>query len=213
MMATAGDVITMAKSMNAMDNEEVGSTDAAQTANYVIFINRALKELVHLAYRTRISDTLNITTDGDQTFKKDSANITDLYSPLRIILDSTGRPVNKRTAYDAPAGWWRESDNQSINTKSMTGNHKLHYVGYPLPVTDSNSTLDFPDAGLMALTFWVIGIAKESRNAYEESRAMYKRANERLKILVLANEAARGYSSSGYVPAVNDVDRIFNLGG
>ena len=212
-MSTAGDVITMVKIMNAMDGEEVGSTDAAQTSSYIIFINRALKELAHLAYRTRISDTLNIITYGDQTFKKNSTDIDDLYSPLRIISDTTNKPILKRTAFDAPLGWWRESDAQSINTKGMTGNHKLHYVGYPTAVVDSNSVLDFPEAGVMGLIFWVIGIAKEARNAFADSNAMYQRAQERLKILTLSNEAARGYSTSGYVPAVDDVNRVFNLGG
>lgn len=212
-MSTAGDVITLAKIMNAMDNEEIGTSSAAQDAAYIIFLNRALKELAHLAYRSRVSDSLNLTTDGYKTFQKDSADITDLYSPLRIMNDTTNKPISKRTAWDAPTGWWRESDSQSIHTKSMTGLHTLHYIGYPTAVVNNDSPLDFPDAGMMGLAFWVIGIAKESRNAFADSNAMYKRAQERLKILALANEAARGYSTNGYVPAVDDVGRVFNLGG
>lgn len=208
-MATAGDVITLAKTMNAMDNEELG-TDSQQTDKYIIFLNRALKELAHIAYRTRQSDVLNITSDGYKTFQKDSTDINDLYAPLRI-LDPTGKDTVKRTSYAAPTGWWRESDGQQIHVKSMSGNHTLIYVGYPLTVTDSNSPLDFPEAGVMGLTFWVIGIAKESRNAFEESSAMYARARERLKITVLANEAARGVSSGGFVPSINDVDRAFKF--
>lgn len=208
-MATAGDIITLVKTMNAMDNEELG-TDSQQTDKYLIFLNRALKELAHLAYRTRESDVLNITTNGYQTFYKDSVEITDMYAPLRI-LGPNGSDVVKRTSYAAPTGWYRESDGQQIHTKQMTGNHTLIYIGYPLPVTDTNSPLDFPDAGVMALAFWVIGIAKESRNAFDESNAMYQRARERLKITVLANEAARGVSSGGFVPSINDVDRAFKF--
>jgi hypothetical protein len=208
-MATAGDVITLVKTMNAMDMEELG-TDAQQTDKLIIFLNRALKELAHLAYRTKVSDVLNIETDGYKTFQRGSVDITDLYAPLRI-LDPTGRDTNKRTSYAAPTGWWRESDAQQIHCKGMSGNHTLVYVAYPTAVTTTSSPLDFPEAGMMALAFWVIGIAKESRNAYEESNAMYARARERLKVLVLANEAARGVSSGGYVPSINDVDRAFKF--
>lgn len=208
-MASAGDVITLVKSMNAMDGEELG-TDSQQTDKYIIFLNRALKELAHLAYRTRQSDVLNITSDGYKTFQKDSADIADMYAPLRI-LGPSGSDTAKRTSYAAPIGWWRESDGQQIHVKQMSGNHTLIYIGYPLAVTDANSPLDFPEAGVMALAFWVIGIAKEARNAFEESNAMYQRARERLKIVVIANEAARGTSSGGFVPSIADVDRAFKL--
>jgi len=208
-MATAGDVITLAKTMNAMDNEELGN-DTQQTQSYLLFINRALKELAHLAYRTRVSDPLTITEDGFQTFKRNNTDITDMYSPLRI-LDSNGRLVNKRSSFDIGTGWWRESDAQAIHTKGLSGDYTLHYVGYPAAVTETNSVLDFPEAGIMGLTFWVIGIAKESRNAFDESEAMYARARERFKVLVLANQAARGVTPSGYVPSIEDVDRGFKF--
>lgn len=209
-MATAGDVITLVKNMNAMDNEELG-TDSQQTSKYIIFINRALKELAHLAYRTRQSGALNITGDGFQTFKTESGvDITDMYAPLRILSPS-GMDTVRRTSFAAPTGWWRESDGQPIHTKQLTGNHTLIYVGYPLSVTDTNSPLDFPEAGVMGLAFWVIGIAKEARNAFEESAAMYQRARDRFKIIVQANIAARGTSSGGFVPSINDVDTAFKF--
>lgn len=207
-MSTAGDVVTLIRTMGAMELEELGTTTETQNNALIVFINAALKELVHLAYRARVSDVLNITADGYQTFKRNSTDIADLYSPLRI-LDSTGRPILKRTAFDAPTGWWREADSQPLHTKNVTGNHTLHYIAYPTPCTDTNSTLDFPDAGLMGLAFWVCGLVKESRDAYEESQAMYNKANNRLKVLALANEAGRGTSSSGYVPSLNDIDRAF----
>lgn len=209
-MAVAGDVITLAKTMNAMDGEELG-TDSQQTDKYLIFLNRALKELAHLAYRTTQSGVLNITSDGFQTFKTEGgSDITDMYAPLRI-LSPTGQDTVKRTSYAAPQGWWRESDGQPIHTKSMTGNHTLIYVRYPNAVTDTNSPVDFPEAGIMSLVFWIIGIAKESRNAFDESQVMYQRARERLKITVLANTAGRGTSSGGFVPSVADVDAHFKV--
>lgn len=208
-MSTAGDVITLVQQMCANDIQEIGEGTAQQT--YLItVINRATKELAHLAYRTKISDVLNITTDGYQSFLTGAVAITDLYSPLRI-LDPNGTETVKRTSYSAPKGWWRESDAAQIHTKSMTGNHTLHYVSYPKAAADTNSALDFPEAGFMGLAFWCCGIVKESRNAYDESNAMYSRAKERLKVLVLANIAARGTSSGGYVPSTNDVDSSFKF--
>lgn len=207
-MATAGDIMTLVQQMRANDIQEIGTDSTAQQAYLVTVINAALKELVHIAYRTRVSDALAISSDGYKTFQYSSADITDLYSPLRI-LDSNNRAVAKRTSWEAPTGWWRESDGQQIHMKGLTaGNYTLHYVRYPTPVVNSGTTLDFPDAGIMALTFWCSGIVLESRNAYDEAQAMYNRAKERFGIPVLASEAARGYSSGGYVPSFDFVKKI-----
>lgn len=209
-MATAGDVMTMVQQMCAMDIAEIGNDAAGQQAFLVTVINRATKELAHLAYRTKVSDPLNIVADGYQTFQVNGAPITDLYGPLRI-LNPSGTETVKRSSYSGPQGWWRESDAAQIHTKGLSGNHTLHYVAYPANVSNSVSALDFPEAGLMGLVFWCSGIVKESRNAYDEAAAMYSKGKERLKILVLSNIAARGTSSGGYVPSTNDVDTSFKM--
>jgi hypothetical protein len=207
-MATAGDVMTLVQQMRANDIAEIGDDSTAQQAYLVTVINAALKELAHIAYRTRISDALAISADGDVTFKYSSSAITDLYSPLRI-LDGNSKALAKRTSYEAPTGWWRESDSTAFNIKGVTsGSYRLHYVRYPSPVTGSGSTLDFPEAGIMTLAFWCSGIVLESRNAYDEANAMYARAEKRFGIPVLANEAARGYSSGGYVPSYDFAKKI-----
>jgi hypothetical protein len=207
MPATAGDVMTLVQQMRANDIADIGDDSIAQQNYLVTVINRALKELAHIAYRTKVSDSLDITVDGYQTFMASSSPITDLYSPLRI-LDASGNEVNRRSSFSATKGWWRESDAAQIHTKGISGVHTLHYVAYPASVSGTGSTLDFPESGLMALAFWVCGIVLESRNAWEEANAMYARAQQRFSIPVLANEAARGYSSGGYVPSFDHAKRL-----
>lgn len=209
-MSTAGDVMTLVQQICAMDIAEIGNDSAGQQAFLVTVINRATKELAHLAYRTKVSDALNITLDGYQTFLASATAITDMYSPMRI-LDPSGNETVRRTSYSAPKGWWKESDAAQIHTKGLIGSHTLHYVAYPAAVSSSTSPLDFPEAGVMGLVFWCSGIVKESRNAYDEAGSMYLKGKERLKVLVLANVAARGYSSGGYVPSVNEVDTSFKF--
>lgn len=194
--------------MAASDVKQLGTADAAQNTYLFKYASRALKELAHISYQTRITQALNIVADGDQAFQYNNVAITDLYSPLRI-LNASGNEVQKRTAYAAPTGWWKESAGNTINTKSMTGNHTLHYIRYPSDVTATADPVEFPDSGMMGLAFWVCGIIKESANGYEESNVMYQRARDRLKIAVQANIDGRGVSTGGWVPSLNTIETVF----
>lgn len=208
MSFTADDLFFLVKKMAASDIKELGSTDALQNTYLFKYATRALKELAHVAYRTRISDALNIASDGDQTFLQGTQPITNLYAPLRI-LNASGTSVQKRTAYEAPQGWWKESSGNTVNTKGMMGSHTLHYVYYPADVTATADVVDFPDAGMMGLAFWVCGIIKESANGYEEADIMYKRGRDRLKVAVQSNIDGRGVSSGGWVPSIATIDTVF----
>lgn len=205
---TADDLFFIVKKMAASDVKQLGTTDAAQNTYLFKYASRALKELAHVAYRTKISDALNIVADGNQTFLYNAIAIADLYAPLRI-LNSTGSPIAKRTSYNLGPGWWKESSGNTVNTMGMTGNHTLHYVYYPADVTATGDTVDFPDSGMMGLAFWVCGIIKESANGYEESNVMYQRARDRLKIAVQANIDGRGVSTGGWVPSLNTIETVF----
>jgi hypothetical protein len=206
-MTTADDVIFMVKKMAASDIRELGNSDSQQNTYLLAYITRALKELAHIAYISKESDVLNITQDGYQTFLQDG-NPVDMYAPLRI-LDQNGRPVEKRTAFDGPKGWWRESASTKIHTKGMNGNYTLHYIAYPKSVQSTTDMVEFPDAGIMGLVFWTCGIIKESANGYQEAQVMYDRAKERLKVAIAANDYGRGKSTGGWVPSLNDVGMIY----
>lgn len=208
MAVTASDVINLVKTMGVMDIEEIGSSTAVQDANLITYLNIALKELAHIAYVVRVSDALTIIADGYQTFLRSTAAITDMYSPLRI-LSSTGTETDKRTAYSAPVGWWRESANTAIHTKGLTGANTLQYVAYPATVVSTSSPVEFPDVGIVGLAYWMLAAIKESRNAMEESQDLQAKARARFKRIVLANQAARGFTSVGYVPNTEDIDNNF----
>lgn len=207
----ASELATIIKKIAVSDVAELGNSDSAQNTYIYDYLSRALRELAAIAFVTRVSDALNITADGYQTFLRSSVAIDDLYEPLRI-LNSSGTETARRVSYSAPTGWFRESHNSSIHTKNMTGNHTLHYKAYPAKVTADGSTVEFPDSGFMGLCFWTAAMIKESRpGAMDESKALYDRARERLKIVVLANEDARGRSSGGAVPSPNIVDTYFRV--
>lgn len=207
-MATkAKDLIFIIKRMGIMDIRELGNSDQQQDTYLLEYLNRALKELAHIAYVAKETDVLDIIADGYQTFTLNGQPI-DMYAPLRL-LNANGSPVQKRTAFEAPVGWWRESSQNQIHTRGITGNHVLHYIAYPKTLTNVNDDVEFPDAGMMGLVFWTLGIIKESTNAYDESRAMYDRAKERLRVAIAANDFGRGKSTGGWVPSLNDVGLIY----
>lgn len=206
-MTTAGDVIFLVKKMAVSDIRELGLSESQQNTYLLAYITRALKELAHVAYITAESDVLTISSDGYQQFMKNGQPV-DMYSPLRLM-DNSGKPVEKRTAFDAPRGWWRESASSLIHTKGLSGDYVLHYITYPKSVQSENDVVEFPDAGIMGLVFWVCGIVKESANGYQEAQVMYDRAKERLRIAIAANDYGRGKSSGGWVPSLNDVGLIY----
>ncbi len=205
-MTTASDLITPISKFVASYIEELGSTSATQNTLLFPYITLALKKLAHIAYKSRTSAVLNITTDSDQTFLIGGSAITDLYSPLRI-LDSTNKEIVKRTSYSSPVGWWRESSNTAIHTKGMTGNHTLMYIAYPADVTATDSTIDFPASGNLGLIYYVCAMIVESLpNAKDQATHFYNLANMHLKVAILANVDGRGVSTGGWIPSVANVD-------
>lgn len=200
-MATVDDLIGIMQVINTLDNADIGESDNGQS-NYIIFINRAMKELAHIAYRSRVSDELMISGDGYVYFQKSASNITDIYAPQRIMNAAETSEVPKRTAFSAPVGWWRESDGAAIHVRGLTsGSYKLHYIGYPTTVSATTDTLDFPEAGIMVLAYWCSALVKEASNSYDEAQAMRAIANKNMGVIVQANTDARGVSSGGYVPS------------
>lgn len=207
MSRTAGQLATIIKMMCAMDIAELGDVASTQNAYIYDYMSRALKELASLAYVVRITDSLSITADGFVTFTLAGSNVADVYEPIRIM-DSNGNEVPKRAFFSAPKGWWRESANSDFHVKGLNGNYILHYKAYPTEITSDSQVPDFPESGYMVLCYYTSGLIKESKNFYEESQAMYSKAKERMKLLVKANEDARG-TMGGKPPMVSDIDLYF----
>lgn len=207
MSRTAGQLATVIKKMCAMDVAELGDVDSTQNTYIYDYMSRALKELTSLAYVVRITDGLNITSDGFITFSLAGSVITDLYEPIRIV-DTNGNEVLKRAFFTASKGWWRESANSQFHVKGLNGNYVLHYKAYPTEISTDTQIPEFPESGYMVLCYYTSGMIKESKNYYEESQAMYAKAKERMKLLVKANEDGRG-TMGGKPPMVSDIDLYF----
>lgn len=165
------DILDDIRTLAANEIEDLGSDSTTQNAAIFRFVDIVLDKRVRQAYNVAFSDVLNITSDGFQTFQRGATTITDLYEPLGLY-DSNNRQTLKRTAWDAPNGWWRESDNLEIHTKGLTGNHTLKYIRYPTAITVSGDTVEYPRAGKWDIIFDVVRLCKMPKNFYEEAAAM-----------------------------------------
>lgn len=169
------DILDDIRTLAANEIEDLGSDSTTQNAAIFRFVNMVLDKRARQAYNVAFSDTLNIAADGYQTFKKDTSDITDLYEPLDIY-GPTGTQTAKRTSYDGPKGWWRESDNLEIHTKQLTGDHTLKYIRYAATITTSTDTIEYPRAGKADLIYDVVALVKLIKNFYQESDAIKARA-------------------------------------
>lgn len=168
------DILTTIRDLAAMEIEDLGSDSTAQNAAIFRFTTVVLRKRARQAYIVETSDALTISGDGYQTFLKDAVAV-QMYEPLAIYGPS-GSGINKRTSWDAPVGWFRESENNLIHAKSMTGSHTLKYLKYPEPITASTDTVDFPLAAQMDIIMDVVSLVKLIKNYYEESNAIKAKA-------------------------------------
>lgn len=211
-MLIASDVTTTIKKLVESYLEEAGNTDQEQNNTIFMYLTLALRKLAHLAYYEKASDALYISSDGDAIFQRSGQDITDIYSPLRI-LDPQGRETPKRVSYADTRGWWRESANTNINLKGFAlatnplpaGTYTLHYLAYPASVNSLNSPLNFPDAGIMGLCYYTAALILESLpTAKDLSNHYYGLADGNWEVVGLANSMGRGVSSGGIVPSPAD---------
>ncbi|WP_138752761.1 hypothetical protein [Paenibacillus sinopodophylli] len=212
-MITADDLLPTIKKLSASFIEEIGGTDTAQNSFIFIYLNNALRKLAKIAYVMKISDPLTVSLDGFVTFKSGTQDISSLYAPLRII-NPSGSETAKRTSFvDTKIGWWRESSNTQIHVRGMVGDYTLHYLTYPAQVVQTSSAIEFPDAGSMGLAYYTVALIVESLpNSKSLSVHFYTLAQQHLKIATQANIDARGHSSGGFIPSLNDVDMAFGGG-
>ena len=187
------DILTPIRNLAVNELGDLADDEGSQNEAIFRFVTIVLRKRARQAYNAAFSDTLNITADGFQTFLKDAVAVTDLFEPLAVY-DNAGRATNKRTAFDAPIGWWRESDNLNIHTKGMTGNHQMKYIRYPLLVDAAGDTVEYPLAGQWDLIMDVVALIKLPKNFYQEFDAIKKEATG--TATVKASIAAKGTNSS-----------------
>lgn len=200
---TALDLANTISKMQVMNIAELGSTSSQINSYIYTYLSLAMQKWARLAYQVKVSDVLNITTDGYQTFKVNLSDVADLYEPLRV-LDSTGKEIRKRVSFSDPtAGWLLESANTQIHTKGMTGNFTLHYIKYPDWISSDTQVPEWPPAGYMALIYETCGMILESKGFIDESNNMYAIASRHMNTIVMANTSAR---NQGMPPSMNDVN-------
>lgn len=187
------DILDDIRTLAVNEIEDMGTDTTSQNEAIFRFVNIVLDKRVRQAYNVAFSDPLNITTDGYQTFQRGGMNVTDLYEPLGLY-DANNKQTLKRTAWDQPKGWWRESDNLQIHTKGMTGNHTLKYIRYAAPVNSQNDIVEYPRAGKWDLIFDVVRLCKLPKNFYDEAAAMGALATG--TATVKASIAAKGTNSA-----------------
>jgi len=183
------DILPIIRKLAEMELEDLGTDESTQNSIICQLTTVVLRKRARQAYLVETSDTLDITSDGYQTFLKNGQPITDMYEPLGIY-GPLGYLALKRSSWDAPEGWWREAENQPIHTKRMTGVHYLKYLRYPKPVASQNDTVEFPLAGQWDLIMDVVALCKLPKNFYQEYDAVKKNATGTATIKATIN--ARG---------------------
>lgn len=174
---------------------DIGNSEIEQNDAIFSLTNIVLDKRARQAYIEEFSDALNITADGDYTFLLSGVAITDLYEPLAVhVTNKYGKPIQTRTAFDAPTGWRRESDNQPVNIRGVTGLHVLKYLRYPAQITASTDPVEFPRAAKTDIIMDVVSLVKLVKNYYDESNAIKAKATG--TATVKASIAAKGTNSA-----------------
>ena len=215
---TAGQLASIIRKLAEMDIEDLGPDENSQNTYIFYYINIAMWHLARLANQVRYSDQLYIESDGYVTFQHSGQPITDMFEPL-MILDPDGKPVQKRTADDAPKGWWREAENQEIHIRGFSltaqplapGNYQLKYIKYPRPVTVKSDPLEFPPSGYNALIKEVLSLIKYSGNEFADAEYLDTKAKQAYGTLAQAAMSARGTGTTGQPISDTDVNRARGL--
>lgn len=177
-MFLMSDILDKIRTLAVMELGDLADDETSQNAAIFGFTTVALRKRAKQANNIQWSDTLNIASNGYQSFLTGGSAINDLYQPV-MVWDVSGareRQTNRRSSFDLGNGWYREAENTQIHTYGLTGNHKLQYIRYPAAVTSSSSTVEFPLAGQMDLIMDVVALIKLPKNMYEEYGAVKAQA-------------------------------------
>lgn len=202
---SVGEITSMIKKESKMNLALLGNTDTDQNTYIWYYMTLAMWKYVSLAFAVRVSDLLTVTADGYVTFKRNNADIDDLYEQLRILTPSeAGTELSKRSSFTyTNPGWWRESANTQIHIKGA-GTYVMQYKAYPAKAANTEQVLEWPAASYDLLMFETIGKIKESKDDAQGAAAAYAVADKLIPILVQANMDAQG-TTMGRPPSLANV--------
>jgi hypothetical protein len=197
----AGQLASIIEKMSEMDVYDLGEDPSTYIYYY---LNIAMMKLARVAYQVKFSDALAISGDGYKTFQIAGTDISDVFEPM-VIYDSNEVEVQKRTAYSAPKGWWRESDNLPIHVRGLAaGNYTLKYVKYPARVSIASDPIEFPPSGYDVLIKEVIASIKYSKNSYGGAEFADAQAKKSMGLALQGSVSARGTGTTGQPPGPVD---------
>ncbi len=204
----AGQLSTIIKQMCQNDIADLGNSDAQDTFIFM-YLNLALTELARLAYLVTFSDSLAVTGTDWYSFTKDTTSIaTTLFEPQVVLPypESGSTTYIKRTSYEAPTGWWRESQDQGVHLKGLTaGNYKLKYLRYSKQITLAADIVEFPSSGNATLCKTVVGMIKLSKNSYAGMQALDASAKQSMSVAAQGSISAAGTGTTGQKTGALDI--------
>lgn len=194
-MFPMSDILPNIRILSKNELDDLGNSEAEQNETIYRFMNVSMEKRARQAYIEEFSDPLTIAGDGDYTFKRGGVDIDDLYEPLSVhVATKYGKGITPRTNFESTIGWRRESPNQPIDIRGITGEHVLKYLRYPKPITASSDVVEFPRAAKMDLIMDVVALCKLPKNYYQEYDAIKKEATG--TATVKAAISAKGTNSS-----------------
>lgn len=201
---SAGELASIIKKMGKLNLAHLGNSNIEQNNFIYYYMTQAAWKYVGLNFLKRTTDPLVVSSDGYVTFLSGGNPIEDMYEPLRILSpdEVTGVVVQKRTSFDAPRGWWKESANDQVHIKGA-GTYVLQYKAYTDKITTDTQVPQWPSAANDLLIYETIGKIKESLNDLEGALAAYAVADKQIPVLIKAQIDASG-TTGGRPPSHNE---------
>jgi hypothetical protein len=210
----AGQLASIIIKLGEKDIDDLGSDVDSQQSYIFYYMNLAMMELAKLADVSVESDAMALSSDGIVTFTRSGSAITDMFEPKRIMYTqgSTIKTLQKRTADEAPIGWWRESQNSDIHIRGFAATsqplpattYTLKYLKYPKQVTIATDEVEFSPSGYMTLIHRVLSLIKYAKNSYQGIEIMDQKAKAGYNNLVQGAISARGTGTSGQPLGIAD---------
>ena len=193
----AGQLATDIKRMCANDVQDLGN-DAAQSSAIFSYMNHIMKAMPRIAELTTYSDALSISGNGYVTFLKNGVSIADTIFEPKVLYNSTDTYQPKRTSYDAPIGWIKESYDLPIHVRGLTaGLYTLKYLRYPATVTLATDPIDFPTTANETIIKAVIAWIKLSKNSYGGFQALDNSSKASMALAAQGAISAKSTGSTG----------------